>query len=463
MKRRALEECPTARKLSLMLLGSTPSGKPHIVKIRDELAAQFFGEGHYLEFMRGSTFAAPQIMHVNGWFEPDPDTVCVGVGSCSLSLSPWSCPFPSDVYSTEKAEAYVASRADRESWILRLNKKTLACNCRRPAAECWAALLVKTFVTAWGSVCSNMEDEAFDIDEDDLLDDCEYATDMPRQLDAAGRDELGTVTEYLSSVPASVPWPQSWVDLVRDVRALQRPSAWEIFAGSAVFTEACWNEGLNCGPPVDAADNADFNLLNPLFVAVVVGMLAAVLLDLLHLSPPCASFSAILNGAVHSRVRTREQPEGIDGLSSSQAEKVKVGNALAEVAAILFKVQHDAGNHVQLEQPARSLMALHPAVKKVLKETSAGAYQRDACVDGAPWRKPLILYTPTKRVGRKLAAECRGCYNHIRLRGRAKCGTDWTKIAAPYCLSGRQQWQRHGPPFWSPIQGEPDGKTRRQC
>ena len=361
-KRRALEECPTARKLSLMLLGSTPSGKPHIVEIREELAAQMFGKGHYWEFMRGSTFAAPQIMHVNGWFEPDPDTVCVGVGSCSLSLTPWSCPYPSDVYSTEKAEAYVAGRADRRSWILRLNKKTLACNCRLPAAECWATVLVKVFLATWGSECESREEEAFEIDVDDLLDDCEYAMDLPRGAYAAGRDELGTATEFTSSIPASVPWPQSWVDLVREVRSVQRPSAWELFAGSAVFTEACLNEGLNCGPPVDAADNEDFNLLNPMFVAIIVGLLAAFLVDLLHLAPPCASFSAILNGAKHSRVRTRDEPEGIDGLSSSQEEKVKIGNALAEVAAVLFKVQHDAGNHVQLEQPARSLMEVHPKV-----------------------------------------------------------------------------------------------------
>ena len=65
-----------------MLLGSTPSGKPNVVQIREDLATHMFGKGHYREFMRGSTFAAPQIMHVNGWFEPDPDTVCVGVGSC---------------------------------------------------------------------------------------------------------------------------------------------------------------------------------------------------------------------------------------------------------------------------------------------------------------------------------------------------------------------------------------------
>ena len=62
---------------------------------------------------------------------------------------------------------------------------------------------------------------------------------------------------------------------------------------------------------------------------------------------------------------------------------------------MLVKVRHKAGNRFQLEQPARSLVSEFTPVKDALKITDAKGFQRDACVDGAPWRKPLILFTAT--------------------------------------------------------------------
>ena len=78
-------------------------------------------------------------------------------------------------------------------------------------------------------------------------------------------------------------------------------------------------------------------------------------------------------------------PHGIEGLDWKQAKQVRLGSALAETAAVLVKVQHAAGNHFQMEQPARSLMTEFEAVKSALKTTGAIGYQRDAYVDGAPW------------------------------------------------------------------------------
>ena len=189
--------------------------------------------------------------------------------------------------------------------------------------------------------------------------------------------------------------------------------------------------------------NSDYDLLNYMFVAVVVGLLAAHLVDLLHLAPPCATFCIALNGSAATRVRSLEMPMGLEGLSPQQADKVRVGNALAEVAAVLMQAQHDAGNLCQLEQPALSLMVEFPKMKKVLADTGCQAFQRDACTDGAPWRKPLMLITATRSVGRRLKSLCRGCKNHIRLRGVAPCGTDWTKIAAPYWPAWAKAVARH--------------------
>ena len=102
------------------------------------------------------------------------------------------------------------------------------------------------------------------------------------------------------------------------------------------------------------------------------------------------------------------------------------------MAAAIVGAQHAAGNMFELEQPGKSIMPRYEPVRKVLDKAGAVGYQRDACVDGAPWRKPLVLYTSSHKVGRKVAAQCPGCASHIPLRGKDPTGTDWTKVASAY-------------------------------
>ena len=114
----------------------------------------------------------------------------------------------------------------------------------------------------------------------------------------ATTDDHASILEYLTiDVPEQVPWPSSWIGLVQRIRALQGPTFWEIFAGSARLTAAFIDEGMECGPPLDAMYNSEFDLLNYMFLAVIVGLLAAHLIDLLHLAPPCATFSVALTGS----------------------------------------------------------------------------------------------------------------------------------------------------------------------
>ena len=72
------------------------------------------------------------------------------------------------------------------------------------------------------------------------------------------------------------------------------------------------------------------------FFTVLLGIINAHLVDLLHLAPPCSTFSVALNGFLHSRVRSWGHPEGLPNLSAAQALKVKQGNSLAEIAAALM-------------------------------------------------------------------------------------------------------------------------------
>jgi hypothetical protein len=75
---------------------------------------------------------------------------------------------------------------------------------------------------------------------------------------------------------------------------------------------------------------------------------------------------------------------------------VRLGNALADVMVTLASAQARIGRPVQFEQPCRSLMLHYPPVTAMMREFRFEAYQRDACVDGAPWRKPLLILTPTE-------------------------------------------------------------------
>ena len=392
-----------------------------------------FGKGHLFELVMGSPFVAPTVVRFVDEHVPDSDTVFGGEGSCAVTMTPWPCPIAPEVYSADEARRFLSRRADAAEWLSRLSQKSLACNCNLPPDKCWAWILREKFMETFGNTVDDDEQQTFDVEDDDLDDDWAPAEDdIPEQWHSSARDEIGTTADDVASIPAHVPWPTSWVQLVQTVRGLQRPVFWEFFSGCTRMTGAFRDEGIQCAPPIDAADNPEYNLLNAMFLALVVGLLGAHLIDLLHLAPPCSSFSVILNACLRTQLRTKQMPHGIEGLDWEQARQVRTGNALAETAAVLVKAQHAAGNHFQMEQPARSLMVEFEAVKLALQTTGAVGYQRDACVDGSPWRKALVLHTATKSVGRRLAAQCPGCPEHIRLRGKAPNGIDWTKVACPY-------------------------------
>ena len=126
---------------------------------------------------------------------------------------------------------------------------------------------------------------------------------------------------------------------------------------------------------------------------------------------------------------------------------MRLGNALAEAPVVLASAQARLGRLVQFEQPARSLMMSYPSVVAMMREFKFVAYQRDACVDGAPWRKPLLIITPTASVGRRLSATCPGGHNHIVLRGPSPQGVPWTRVAAAYWPA----WTRAIVAAWKPA------------
>ena len=194
----------------------------------------------------------------------------------------------------------------------------------------------------------------------------------------------------------------------------------------------------------------DLNILNPaVFFAIVIAILREGRIDLLHLAPPCSTFSIILNTDPRTMVRSTAHPEGLPGLQGHKLEKVILGNALADSAATMLTVQDEALNLTQLEQPDRSLMRKYKPVEDALIKTGSYPYRRDSCVDGAPWKKPLVVYLKASAVGDSFKAVCQGGHDHIPLRGTAPCGRLWTRIACPYW----PKWAQTNSVCWAPVLG----------
>ena len=80
---------------------------------------------------------------------------------------------------------------------------------------------------------------------------------------------------------------------------------WEVFAGTFGLTRAFQNEGWPAAQPIDVVIDTSFNLINPFFLAIAVGMMSEKRALLLHLGPTCSSFSVALNSARASHPATR--------------------------------------------------------------------------------------------------------------------------------------------------------------
>ena len=225
------------------------------------------------------------------------------------------------------------------------------------------------------------------------------------------------------------------------IRGALFPVFWEMFAGKAGLTREFLRQGWPCGPPVDIVYNPDFDLLNPLFLSVVLGLIFERLVRMLHLGPPCSSFSMACNRFPQFAMRDTTHPEGFASQPPHRKEKVRLGNALAEVAAKLANAQEKAGNLWMLEQPATSLMWLFKPIFELVARATSFLVTIDVCMFGAPWRKPTSLAANFPQISR-LFRRCDGCHQHISLQGNAPCGRSWTAVASPYWPAFASEWVR---------------------
>ena len=182
-------------------------------------------------------------------------------------------------------------------------------------------------------------------------------------------------------VPRPVAWPQAWVLIVQEIRRDARPKVWEILSGTLGLTQAFDEAVWPVAPPIDVALGPSIHLLSPLFMA---GIIDEGRVLLLHLGPPCSSFSIALNSARASAVLSVAEPAGLHDNPEYKEDKVRLGNSLADATVVLASAQAPMGRCTQFEQPQRPLMLDYPPVETKMEEFKFVAYQRDACVDGAP-------------------------------------------------------------------------------
>ena len=338
--------------MTLVLLASVPSGLPEVVDLRGRIAPLMPSrEPPPITFLQ-----RPWVRHVRGEFHEYPSSrIYIGFGpsDCQLRPSQWANPYYFLPYGPEESyelfDRYLRSRADLRDWLFPLRGAELICDCSR-GTLCHGNLLIEAFENVFtGDEDINNKDmdalsaacvlEGF---EDDLDEDPEVAP-APRF-----NPEIEAINETVRSGAARLheerpSWLPSWLRLIFIIRNAANPVFWEMFSGKAGLTREFLRQGWPCGPPVDIVYNPDFDLLNPLFLCVVLGLIFERLVRLIHLGPPCSSFSMAVNRFRSYAMRSADQPEGFDDMPPHRKEKVRLGNALAEVSARLAEAQEKAG------------------------------------------------------------------------------------------------------------------------
>ena len=209
----------------------------------------------------------------------------------------------------------------------------------------------------------------------------------------------------------------------------------EIFAGSEQVTRAWRSRGFQVytfdklqGPSGDLTRKAvQRRLFTLLSSSMCLGVMAGV---------ECTSFSV----ARGSPVRDRDHPLGLPDLSLADAEKVKKGNLLLQIAIRIFGWCRRFSVPFAWENPLSSWQWKTPQAIKM--ESWEGIFDAslDSCAFEARWKKPTRIRTFLLPVSSILCHRCVPCHGlcqysmrpHIVLQGRDQTGVNWTARASQY-------------------------------
>ena len=133
------------------------------------------------------------------------------------------------------------------------------------------------------------------------------------------------------------------------------PQRWmaDVFSGYGGFGEEVRSECQCETLFVDNARNPRHDLMDPSFVEVVCQAILHGLFFLVHMAPPCSSFSRARRPAIRAAGRWIR---GLPSLSPQQVRRVREGNALAQAAISMCFACLAADVGFSLENPKTSLL-----------------------------------------------------------------------------------------------------------
>ena len=283
--------------VALCLVASIPSGVDDVVDIRSEILGNLVGDGWCQKSFTITIVDHPPDVSMSS--HHGARVIYVGHPRGTLQCTPWvnSCSM-----GTIKAHdsgtfdfvKYCSMRADCDEWIIPLFGCHLVCSCSFVGLKCHARYLQHLCVEKVKHDANN-----YNHGDQGSRPCCQnndyYYDDTHDEVDHPGRITDLDETLIGESPPRHVNWPESWTHLVHDLRMLPNKAFWELFSGSARATAGFSDAGWSCGRPVDVADDASFNLLDPAFLAIVIVLIWDGLIAVLWLGPPCSSFSMAVN------------------------------------------------------------------------------------------------------------------------------------------------------------------------
>ena len=264
--------------------------------------------------------------------------VYVGAGCKVFPVKPsvWLNPFDFVACEGSSLDVYYEAallRPNLRNWLAPLaTAQVLVCDCLSADCSCHARVLLR-LLSMFGSVsqpvsapCSDEEMLCPECEPDEADDEILVSSSHAWNINETLRGSLE------SSVVRGVGYPESWQKLISRVRSAPQRIFWELFAGCAVLISMFLEQGWCCGPPIDVVADESYNLLDAFFVSVVIGLILEGRVMLLHLGPPCSSFSWAVNKWPRYAMRSLEFPGGLPNLPKYREEKVRLGNALALVS-----------------------------------------------------------------------------------------------------------------------------------
>ena len=315
-----------------------------------------------------------------------------GASNFPLTPSPWLNPFIYDNYDLPPLEMYskyLDTRPDSLYLAGLLSKyHSIVCDCPWDGHGTFKCMCHASILSTWlvSEPCwtNPNEDWSKTCNDDEELDDiCGECVPPEGSLEEINETIRGA--QQYAHIDRGVGHPSSWQALIARVRKETVKCFWELFAGCGILTAMMAERGWTCAVPIDILYNQEFNLLNPQFVSVVIGLILEGRFALVHVGPPCSSFSMAVNRFMSYAMRSDWYPEGFPWLPPHRREKVDLGNALAQVALLICTAQEKAKGLWQWEQPLRSFMYKLKEVEPFLARPTVYRAVAHICYWSAPW------------------------------------------------------------------------------